>query len=282
MSDSGEGAPVMLLHSSGSSARQWRSAMEHLQRGYRVLAPDLVGHGASEDWGHESPSLAVEARRLEPVVRAQGERLHLVGHSYGAAVAMKIAVMYPDTVRSLTLYEPVAFRLLQLSRHGRATLAEVLAVKNAIGGSLRRGDPEPGAHRFFDYWSGSASWQRLNRQQQCRIVARMETVYRTFVSLMTDDTTLADLREVRVPVLCLFGVGCRRPVREIISVMGRGLRRFRVRGPVGAGHMAPVVDAARVNPVIAGFIACHTPATIRFSVPATGMAPEVSPLPALR
>lgn len=111
---SGRGGPAVLcLHSSGSSSRPVGRARLRLGHRYRVLAADLVGHGKSAGWRDgEEPTLEREAERLAPILEAEADDVHLVGHSYGAAVAVKLALALPGRVRSLALYEPVKFRLL--------------------------------------------------------------------------------------------------------------------------------------------------------------------------
>src|SRR5262247_3048927 len=51
----GSGEPVVLLHSSGSSAAQWRALAERLAERYRVIAPDLYGYGGTAHWPGRRP-----------------------------------------------------------------------------------------------------------------------------------------------------------------------------------------------------------------------------------
>ena len=48
--DEGHGPPVVLIHSSGMSSRQWRKLVDHLSASHRVVAPDLLGSGANPPW----------------------------------------------------------------------------------------------------------------------------------------------------------------------------------------------------------------------------------------
>jgi pimeloyl-ACP methyl ester carboxylesterase len=108
--------PVLALHSSLSSRSQWRALAAHLGPGYRVVPIDLHGYGANalpanaEAFRLDDEVQLVVARALE----ALGARTpaHVVGHSYGAAVALTLARTRPEWVRSLALYEPVCFGLL--------------------------------------------------------------------------------------------------------------------------------------------------------------------------
>ena len=107
----GAAETVLALHCSGSSGRQWDAYAGLVPGGMRWVAPDLMGYGAAPDWKSGTPvTLKAEALRLEPLLG--GGNVHLVGHSYGGAVALEMALRWPERVRSLTLYEPVRFALL--------------------------------------------------------------------------------------------------------------------------------------------------------------------------
>src|SRR5581483_8261062 len=107
------GDPVVCIHASASSGAQWTSLVERLEDRFRPLAVDLHGAGRTPAWrGDRRLTLADEVALLEPTLAATGARLHLVGHSYGAAVALRIALDHPHWVASLTVFEPVLFSLL--------------------------------------------------------------------------------------------------------------------------------------------------------------------------
>src|SRR5262250_2626520 len=100
----GSGEPVVLLHSSGSSAAQWRGLAERLSGRYRVIAPDLYGYGGTAHWPGRAPfHLECEAEIVFALLGRVTERAHIVGHSYGGAVALHVARLAGDLLRSLTL-----------------------------------------------------------------------------------------------------------------------------------------------------------------------------------
>src|SRR5688572_5073410 len=112
--DQGRGEPVVLLHSSGASGAQWRALAERLSGRYRVIAPDLYGYGATAPWpGRGAFSLAREAEIALAMLELADEPAHLVGHSYGGAVALHVARLHGGLLRSLVAIEPVAFHLLK-------------------------------------------------------------------------------------------------------------------------------------------------------------------------
>ena len=89
-------ASLVCLHASASSGGQWQALQRRLTGRYQVLSPDLYGSGNSPPWPAERElTLAEEVALLEPVFEAADEAVHLVGHSYGGAVAVRAALTYP-------------------------------------------------------------------------------------------------------------------------------------------------------------------------------------------
>lgn len=110
----GAGPGVVCLHSNASSSGQWRALMDHLALRFHVLAADSYGAGKSPPWPTDRTVwLRDEVALLEPVLAAAGDPFSLVGHSYGGAVALVAAVARPQRVRSLVLYEPTLFSLVE-------------------------------------------------------------------------------------------------------------------------------------------------------------------------
>jgi pimeloyl-ACP methyl ester carboxylesterase len=113
---SDERPTVILAHGSGASRKEWAPVVATLADRYRVLTPDLLGYGRSE------PS-AVKARfhpwsdlgTLIALAGGADAPLHLVGHSYGGALALEATRSLGPRVQSLTLIEPMAFHLLRLT-----------------------------------------------------------------------------------------------------------------------------------------------------------------------
>jgi pimeloyl-ACP methyl ester carboxylesterase len=152
--EAGSGETVLLLHSSASSSAQWRALTEILQVRWGVLAPDLYGYGKTDQrLCVGSPGLADEVALADAVLAQSAERIHLVGHSYGGAVALCFAAHRPERLLSLTLIEPVAFHLLCGAPEGTAEhglFREVAALAADVTQSAAEKDGRRGMARFID------------------------------------------------------------------------------------------------------------------------------------
>jgi pimeloyl-ACP methyl ester carboxylesterase len=125
----GEGPPLVLVHGLGGAASNWVELAPELVRRYRVLVPDLPGHGRS------SPLPA--APTLTPfadLVAALAERARMlpatvVGHSLGGLVALRLALRHPDAVAALLL--AAAAGISSGTRARQAALTAVLFARPA-------------------------------------------------------------------------------------------------------------------------------------------------------
>jgi pyruvate dehydrogenase E2 component (dihydrolipoamide acetyltransferase) len=105
----GDGIPVLLVHGFGADLNTWMFTQPTLSIGRRALASDLPGHGGSaKDVGAGDPESLTDA--VEGVLGTlRLERVHLVGHSIGGAIAALAALRWPERVASLTLIAPAGF-----------------------------------------------------------------------------------------------------------------------------------------------------------------------------
>ena len=116
VSDTGAGSPVMLLHGWPDTADVWRHQVPALLADhYRVIAPDLRGFGESsrppEVEAYVAPRMVGDVIGL--LDHLSIERVHLVGHDWGAAISWMTAALVPDRVASVTALSvghPTAFR----------------------------------------------------------------------------------------------------------------------------------------------------------------------------
>ncbi|MDP3859648.1 MAG: alpha/beta hydrolase [Stagnimonas sp.] len=100
--DQGQGPPLLLIHGLGASHADWDQQIAALSRIFRVIAPDLRGHGDSDAQGPYSVERF--ATDLFQLVEQLGLGAHaLIGHSMGGAVAMQMAILRPERIVKLVL-----------------------------------------------------------------------------------------------------------------------------------------------------------------------------------
>jgi len=243
--ETGAGDSVVLLHSHGLSGRQWRKLTPALvAQGFRVLAVDLTGQGRSEPWPEPKPfSFTIDVDRVGEIVRTV-QPAHLVGHSYGAFVGLHVARAWPGSTRTLTLFDPVAFHVLDAveDRDARAILA-------ALDLSWT---PEPDQRdrwlrTFVDFWGGVGAWSALREDVRDEF-RRVAWIIREGVrTLAEDQTPLAALGDLRIPTLLMTGERSPLPARKVIERLAKAIPDARREVIPAAGHLGPVTHADEVN-----------------------------------
>jgi len=108
-SDRGEGACVLLLHGYLENSEIWEGFSHLIQQKYRVIIPDLPGHGKSGTWG-EIHSMDDLAGSVKAVMDAEGlEKVFLIGHSMGGYVVMAFAELFPNRLLAYSLFHSTCF-----------------------------------------------------------------------------------------------------------------------------------------------------------------------------
>lgn len=92
-----DGSPVLLLHGGGVAGWMWSSLRGSLESNYRVLVPDLPGHGPSADEPYRSHTETVDALRQLSLQESR-EPVAVIGFSLGAQLAIELASTYPEFV----------------------------------------------------------------------------------------------------------------------------------------------------------------------------------------
>ncbi|MHA5046996.1 alpha/beta fold hydrolase [Streptomyces sp. SD15] len=99
----GEGPALVLIHGIGDSSATWAELIPDLARSHTVIAPDLLGHGAS-DKPRADYSVAAYANGVRDLLTTLDiESATLVGHSLGGGVAMQFAYQFPERTERLIL-----------------------------------------------------------------------------------------------------------------------------------------------------------------------------------
>lgn len=103
------GPPVLMIHGASANAREFTGTLApRLSGAHRVFMADRPGHGYS-DRPEDGEELAVQAKQMAGVLKtlAPGEKAVIVGHSFGGAVALRLALDHPELVDGVVLLAPV-------------------------------------------------------------------------------------------------------------------------------------------------------------------------------
>jgi pimeloyl-ACP methyl ester carboxylesterase len=252
--DQGEGPPVLAVHGSAASGRFWRTLGERLRSRYRIIAPDLPGYGASP-WRADDRVADLEV--VSAFARAVGEPLHLVGHSYGGALALRAARELGARVASLTLIEPAAFDLLD----GPAR-AEIEAVAARHLELVADGELEACATHFMGYWIGTDAWAAMPEENRARIVATMPKIAAEFRALFRNPETPRAYRRLRTPTLLVRGTRTTLAAYAVIERLAATLPQHELVEIADAGHLAPLSHPDAVNAAIATHLASSEAETL--------------------
>jgi len=253
--EAGAGPGVVCIHSNASTSGQWHGLMDLLAPKFRVLAPDSYDCGKSPQWPSDRViRLRDEVALIEPVLTKAGSPLALVGHSYGAAVALIAALANPGRVRAMALYEPTLFALLDAERPAPN---EAEGIRNAVADAsiaLDAADQDTAAERFIDYWMGTGTWKQTPEQRKLPIAASVTNVRRWAYALFTEPTPLEAFGSLDIPVLYMVGKRSTASAHGVARLLGSALPRVELVEFENLGHMGPVTHPERVNEVIGQFL----------------------------
>ncbi len=234
---------VLAIHCSLAHSGSWTGLAQQLQDIASITAYDLPMHGRSSDWdGHSD---------LHDVATEMGaalltHRMDLVGHSFGATVALRLATLFPDRVRSLTLVEPVFFAAAKAIAPD--AYDAYIAEERAMFGDLDA-DRESVTRNFVRAWGDGRRWFDLPAQTRSYLCDRITFIPATNNSLNLDVLGLLApgvIERAAVPALLVQGAAA-HPIMDVIcqALAQRLPDATRVTIP-GAGHMAPITHAGLV------------------------------------
>ena len=254
--DEGQGPTVVLAHCSSGNHRMWSALIRHLVTSHRVLAPDLIGYGQSGRWPEGRPYEAdADVRVLGAVAGKADGAIYIVGHSYGAAMALEVARMLGERVRGMTLIEPVSFHLLQAG----ACAAEARIIEDVsrrINAAMAVGDRRSASAAYMGFWLGRFRWWLAPKKLKDPVIETVDKVAMEFAAL--ESQVASDLwpyRAIGAPTLLVYGEKTRAPAKAVVHILEKTLLHTRTVAVSGAGHMSPFTHRDQINALILDHIA---------------------------
>ncbi|CUH99833.1 alpha/beta fold hydrolase [Leisingera aquaemixtae] len=249
--EAGSGPKVILIHSSVAGARQWGNLMSALSDKFHLIAINLFGYGATDGWPKsETQTLEDQARLLQPFLPDDGEKVSIVGHSYGGSVAMKAAALFKDHIDRLVLIEPNPFYLLE--QNGRdVAFQEATSLRNTIKQSGKDNTWPIAAEVFANYWTGQGSWDAMPEERRAKFTKALEPNFHEWDGVMNEKTPLSDW-EAQLPsnTTVVSAADTVRSIDEIVSLMRENIPHWRFEMIERGGHMAAMTKPDLMNPII--------------------------------
>ncbi len=241
----GHGKPLVCLHSSMSTSKQFMPLVGAMSNKRQCILIDLYGYGDApqvESTQSDEFSLDTEVQRIERILNELGvEQFDVVGHSYGAATALELAYQHQSKVSKLALFEPVAFHLLAPQHPVR------LGVVN-MAKKLRELAPMDAAALFLEYWNGEGWFASLPAKVQQQFMPQVEKVILDFQGLINNAHGIEHYASMEISVLLTTGQYSKPSAYAVADVIAAGLKNVSV-NQVAAGHMAPLSHPHLVVPV---------------------------------
>ena len=259
----GRGAPTLLLHGILGSNRYWGAAFDRIAANGLLLAPDLLGFGASprppSGYGPDEHGAALIASLDEAQVR---EPVLVVGHSLGALLAIWLARKHPERVSGAIAFSPPLFRD---AGHARRQIAKVGGLERLFGlenraaswmartvcRNLCEARPKLAA-RLYSALRPSFPYPLVEDATRHSWVSYSETVRRVILAAEAA-TWFASRGREEAPILVVAGEEDRYVDFEFLGGLVAQRPRARLQVWAGEGHDLPLAQPERCLAAIESF-----------------------------
>ena len=242
---------VVALHCALGRGATWSALSRHLEEA-TITAPDWPSHGKSAPWTRDE--LMLETAIAIAAECIGNEPVDLVGHSYGALVALHLATERPELVKSLTLIEPIF--LVACAHDAPEVLDTYLADMLPHFESLMAGDTETAAREFIGMWGGGAPWEQIPEPVRAGLVAQIPVITACRpgdYNSAKDEEALARLEQLRLPVLLVHGDRTVEIIKVIMQSLARRLPQSESAVIEKAGHMVANTHAQDIADLLTRF-----------------------------
>jgi pimeloyl-ACP methyl ester carboxylesterase len=228
--------------------------MDQLSDRYRVLAVDLYGEGKSPPWtSARDCTIDDELELLNPLLDKRAP-FTLVGHSYGGAVAVRIALARRHSVRALVLYEPALWGLLATVAPNDEGTKEIEAVRHNLIEQLALGNDAAATEGFIDYWVGAGTWASLPEHRRPSLIQGAKANAKKWRDSVGYPFSAEEIQALRLPVLLLAGSRSTLAAGNAVTRLQALLPQADVVHLPGLGHLGPLTHPLVVNAEISSFL----------------------------
>jgi pimeloyl-ACP methyl ester carboxylesterase len=223
-----------------------------------LLAIDLYGRGGTDPWSNKSAmQLDDEAELVMALISTCENAVHLVGHSYGGAVSIRLVLATQQRLQSLVLIEPEVYPLLK--QIGEEELfAESRRVSDNFVDVASKGVKEDAWSRFIDYYNSEGTWKSLPSNVRKRFIGMTPTAIAGWRALFSNPTTLEDCRKLKLPTTLLCGECTMEVEIRLSKIITELIPDCRYKIIKGAGHLSPITHPEEVAAELRGHLLRHS------------------------
>jgi len=242
-------APLALIHCGLGKASNWRPMLNAMDASVSPLLIELPGHGLAEaydetrDYSDQAVELALDELPSDPVP--------LIGHSFGAALALRIAVERTYRVSSVVLIEPIFFAAVK----GRWAYDKVVRDMHPYEKRIAASEHAMAAREFHKLWGDGTDWNDLTADQRSYMVDRIHLMPAQNPLIFDDRPGLLEpgrMESVDVPVTFIDGGATHPVISEIIGTIGDRFPDAEWFSIPEAGHMLPMTHPELVVQAMEG------------------------------
>jgi len=241
--EKGEGVPLVFVPGSFSSGASWRNISTPLSERYRTITTSLSGYGATQERRKPGGThMQDQVDVLEAVLAQANAPVHLVAHSFGAWVALSLAMRHQPQLLSLTLLEPTAFQLLLLA--GETELnQQVRTMKDRYVAAWASGDQQAVRH-VIDFYGGAGTFDAYPTAVQDKVITQTPTNILDWNSGYAELPVPLDFATVTVPTLVIYGSTSHRAMQRCNQLLADYLPQAQLVALDGANHFMIGTHAA--------------------------------------
>lgn len=257
--EQGSGEPIVFVHGGLGDQRSWEPVREEIAKKYRFVAVTLRYYGAGpwKDDGRDF-SVATHADDLAKVISSlNAGPVHLVGYSYGGAVATTAALKNWSLVRSLTVYEPALIPVLPAESEGGKAAREdrTKSVGSAIT-AAKAGNSIQAARLFIEgvFQLPPGGFDRLPQATQTRVLENARVMPLMLAAIQRHTMTCDMLRNFTHPTLVMRGEKTQAYYVLINNAVGKCLPGAQEVVLQNVNHNGPVRDPAAFTAAVLEFL----------------------------
>jgi non-heme chloroperoxidase len=255
--EQGSGEPVVFIHGAVSDFRTWLEQFNALAGDYRVISYSRRAHYPNpKDVDSNYTRDAHTSDLVEFLKVLKLEKAHLIGHSYGASIALLAALEQPALVGSLILAEPSPFAGL-LDEDAKLRLAEQKAGFEKVMRLAQNGAQESAVREFLHIAVGIDAFGLLPRKRRAVVLDNAETLLPMLRSYYDSSLKREKLKTLKVPTMFITGEISPVIARQSCRAIDRYLPNSKIAVLKCASHGLPMENPAGFTRLVLDFLAVN-------------------------